>query len=103
MADPSEGLNRIRIERETKFKLSAIFTEFAVDGTVSPSIHDEQTRLSGMFGEDNVLPSFFLDETGVVQLGIFYRPPNSPPPPPGPPPADLGHPETFGGLGFLTR
>ena len=27
----------------------------------------------------------------------------SPPPPPGPPPADLGHPETPGGLGFLTK
>lgn len=29
--------------------------------------------------------------------------PRIPPPPPGPPPADLGHPETSGGLGILTR
>lgn len=27
----------------------------------------------------------------------------APPPPPGPPPPDLGHPETSGGLGILTR
>ena len=28
---------------------------------------------------------------------------SSAPPPPGPPPADLGHPETGGGLGILTK
>lgn len=27
----------------------------------------------------------------------------TPPPPPEPPPADVGHPETGGGLGFLTK
>jgi hypothetical protein len=103
MADPSETLTEEVIERETRFKLTAIFTDFAKNGTVSPSIHDERERLAESYGEANVLPSFFLDSAGVVQLGLFMRTEETPPPPPGPPPADLGHPETLGRLGPLTR
>jgi hypothetical protein len=103
MADPSETLTEKVIEREAKFKLTAIFTDFAEHGTISPSFHDERERLAELYGEGNILPSFFLDDAGVVQLGLFMRSEETPPPPPGPPPADLGHPETRGGLGPLTR
>lgn len=62
------------IKERTGFILAAIFTGFAKEaGYISPDLHEERERLSRELGEDNVLPSFFMDGMGIVQLGLFIR------------------------------
>ncbi len=67
-----------RIEEKTGFRLYAIYTEFARDGgIVSPDVYDDRERMAERFGEDNALPSFFMDKDGVVQLGLFVKRPGN--------------------------
>jgi single-stranded DNA-specific DHH superfamily exonuclease len=61
------------IAKATNFVLVATFTGFELDdGAVSPELHEERERLLTEYGEDNVLPSFFI-ENNKVQLGLFLR------------------------------
>ncbi len=67
-------LSEERIKQQTGFSLAIIFPDFArSNGFVSPGLQEDQERFAGMFGEDNVLPSFYIDEADVVQLGLFVR------------------------------
>ena len=62
------------VHRETGFSLVATFTGFSANnGEVSPDLHDERERFSDQYGEDNVMPSFFIDDNGELQLGLFIR------------------------------
>jgi hypothetical protein len=61
------------IKRLTDFVLVATFTGFEQnDREVSPALHDERERLSAEYGEDNVLPSFFIEDN-KIKLGLFLR------------------------------
>lgn len=62
------------ITQQTGFRLGITFTEFpGPDHFVSPGYHDEFDRLRREFGEDNTISSLYIDEVGVIQLGIFVR------------------------------
>lgn len=70
----NEPLNEQRIDTELGFTLQVIYPAFAKErGYITPSLLDDQDRLAEQYGETNVLPSFFLDANGVVQLGLFLR------------------------------
>jgi hypothetical protein len=61
------------IKRLTDFVLVATFTGFERDDReVSPALHDERERLSDEYGEDNVMPSFFIEDNRL-KLGLFLR------------------------------
>jgi hypothetical protein len=62
------------IERQTGFSLVTIYPDFSRDGRITPSLHDDREEHARQHGEDNVLPSFFIDDGGVIQLGLFIRP-----------------------------
>lgn len=73
-AEPVQTLTAEAIKANTDYSLAMIFTGFAREnGYISPDLHEERERLSEMLGEDNVLPSFFVDESGTTQLGLFTR------------------------------
>lgn len=63
------------IEARTGLKCYCIYPDFGLSGRVSPDLHEERERLAAELGEDNVLPSLFMDEEGVVQLGLFTKEP----------------------------
>jgi len=63
-----------RVKDATDFTLAMAFNGFArEEGYVSPDLHEERERLAGQFGKDNVLSSFFIDDQGTTQLGLFVR------------------------------
>lgn len=65
------------IEKHTSFKLIIVFPDFADSGRISPDLHEERERFSAEVGEDNVLPSFYIDGRGTLQLGLFVKQPES--------------------------
>lgn len=73
--EAASALTHEQIEEATDFSLAMTFPELAINGFVSPSVHDERERLSEQYNESNVLTSFFTDENGTIQLGLFIRRP----------------------------
>lgn len=63
------------IHEQTGYKLFAYFPEFSESGRISPDLHGERERLASEIGEDNVMPSMFIDENGKIALGLFTKEP----------------------------
>lgn len=62
------------IKERTEFTLTVSYPDFSTDGTISPAFHDDLDQLRERFGEDNVLPSLYSDESsGKLELGLFIR------------------------------
>jgi hypothetical protein len=65
-------LTEAEIARVKSLTLAVEYPDFVrSDGFLAPDFHEDMERFKGMFGESNVVSSFFIDGEGVVAFGIF--------------------------------
>jgi hypothetical protein len=70
---PDKQLTPEEITRVTGFVAICEFSEFVKpEGFLSPEFHEEMDRITAVYGEQNVVSSFF-QEKGEVKFGIFIK------------------------------